>query len=155
MVVRFKAAIGASSRTKAVRANGGSSLKYARAAESSMAKIRKEYERWVKHIQDQNVDVLTESLQPTLELAKVYTPYEFGDLRNSGYVETRRQGTRATSEIGFGKAGHPSYATYVHERVDIKHEAPTRSKFLEAALNEDAGALKLRILAKLREASGV
>lgn len=80
---------------------------------------------------------LASALEPTLELAKKYTPKDTGALVDSGYiaVEPFRGGARV--EIGFAKGGTPDYAIFVHEMQDYKHAPPTGAKFLERAIDED------------------
>ncbi|MEB3012856.1 hypothetical protein VJI77_07640, partial [Parvimonas sp. D2] len=56
--------------------------------------------------------------------------------------------------IGFGRGGNPSYAVYVHE-MPFAHKAPTRSKFLQAALDEDMGEIESKLAASVKYASGV
>lgn len=63
--------------------------------------------------------------------AKPITPIEFGALRSTGHVEPpRREGSRIEVVIGFGGASAP-YALIVHERMDLRHRAPTQAKYLE------------------------
>jgi hypothetical protein len=101
-------------------------------------------------------EVLRAALAPTLRKAISYTPVKTGALRKSAYLEVRRQGLLGgyQAEIGFGKGGVPSYAIIVHE-VPNKHTEPTRWKFLQAALEEDAAAIRQRLAGNFRTVSGV
>lgn len=87
--------------------------------------------------EDVTPDVTVEALQPTFEKAKKYTPKDTMALVDSAYLEVVTKRGNPLVEMGFAKGGKPRYAAYVHEMTTNKHAAPTRSKFLEAAVNED------------------
>lgn len=91
-------------------------------------------------------DIMLEALEPTLELAKEYCPKDTGALADSGYLEKQTALGEANVIIGFAKGGEPAYAAIVHERVDVEHAYPTRSKFLTAAINEDTANIYGRIV---------
>lgn len=97
---------------------------------------------------DVTPDVVLEALQPTFEKSQVYVPKKTGDLKESGYLEvTSRSRSAPSVEMGYGRGGDPRYAVYVHELTTYHHEAPTRAKFLEAAINEDTYQIIDRIFA--------
>lgn len=64
--------------------------------------------------------------------AKKDTPVEFGTLRNSGRVDLKIDGRRATVTLGF----YTDYAIYVHENLRARHPIG-RAKFLERAVNRN------------------
>ena len=98
-------------------------------------------------------DVLVEALEPTFGKALEYCPIEDGTLRDSGYLEAEKRRGGSIVAIGFGKGGQPDYAIYVHE-LPYRHEEPTRSKFLEAALDEDYYQIVTSIPRLIRERAG-
>lgn len=117
--------------------------------------LENNFRSWVLHLTGQSGEVLREALQPTLVKAKKYCPVLTGELRESGYLEVRRTGPLGSyqAEIGFAKGGKPSYAIYVHE-VPYNHRSPTRWKFLQAALEEDATAIRARLTTGFKRSSG-
>lgn len=152
MVVRFRGGVGAGSygsmRPSARRSSQAS-------ASQDMKKVVEKYRRWMAHVNEQLEPALIEAFQPTVEKIKMYTPYEFGDLRASVYLQTRRRQGKVELEVGAGRGGNPDYAIYVHERVDLKHKSPTRAKFVQAALEEDNLAVQQRLIDGIKKASGV
>jgi hypothetical protein len=103
----------------------------------------------------QSGEILYDALKPTFDKSQKYVPVATGDLKASGYLQVQRQGAlRAyVAEIGYGRGGFPSYAIYVHE-TPIFHKAPTRWKFLQAALEEDSNEIRRRITDGFKIASG-
>lgn len=97
--------------------------------------------------------VLYDALVPTLRLAKKYTPKDTRALVRSGFLEIDYNSASPRVVIGFGRRGLPHYAITVHERVDLKHAEPTRSKFLLAALEEDSALIRRRIIKGFQEFS--
>lgn len=151
-ISRFKGRVGrVGARTDA----SGIHLAYERGVQQSLKQVLMELNRFVDHVDDQSVEVLREALEPTFEKSQEYCPEDTGDLKRSGYLETRTFRGQAAVEIGYGKGGFPHYAALVHERTDFFHAPPTRAKFLQAALEEDAGNIQARIVSGFKVASGV
>lgn len=93
-----------------------------------------------------SADVIHEALQPTFALSQSYVPVKTGNLKRSGFlIKTTFRGI-PTVQIGYGNGGNPPYAALVHEKLEYKHAAPTRAKFLQAAIEEDADNIQARIL---------
>ncbi len=90
--------------------------------------------------------ILYEALLPTFELSQVYVPVDTGALKESGFLEKQEFVGGGRVVMGYGKGGTPDYAILVHERVDMHHKAPTKAKFLLAAIEEDAGDIYARIV---------
>lgn len=121
-------------------------------AKASFASILADFNEFVNELEDKvTPEVMVEALKPTYELSQVYVPYDSGELHNSGYLEIVRRGGRKVAEMGYGKGGSAPYAAYVHERTDLAHKSPTRSKFLQAALDEDYFNIIGRIAAGMRK----
>lgn len=121
--------------------------------QSSLKDILDNLYDFVDHMEGVGPDILVEALEPTFGKAIEYCPKDTHELVNSAYLESEsfRGGARAV--IGFGRGGQPSYAIYVHE-MPYKHQEPTRSKFLEAALDEDYFSILNSIPRLVREAAG-
>lgn len=113
------------------------------------------FKAFVAHMQDVSADVLYDALEPTFRKSQRYAPVKTKALVNSGYLEKRQFRGESVVEIGYGKGGEPHYAPYVHERLDLQHKSPTKAKFLQAALEEDANSIQSRIVRGMKEASGV
>lgn len=120
-----------------------------------MQGILKEYFRWTRHLEDQAGDVLKEALKPTFRKSQEIVPYKDGDLMASGYLESRQFRGKSVCEIGYARGGKPEYAIIQHENLEYNHPNGGQAKYLERPLLQDADAIQQRILALLKEASGV
>ena len=125
------------SRTRDMSAVEIASAAYAPAMKAQMQSIMESFSNMVGDINKVLPDIMCEALEPTLDLAKEYCPKDTGALVDSGYIEKLSAQGESNVVIGFAKNGDPAYAAIVHERVDLKHAYPTRSKFLLAAVSED------------------
>lgn len=136
---------------KTYRSGSGSIGSNVYDARASMAGIIKNYKSLIDHIENVTPEILYEALEPTFELSQKYCPKDTGALRASGYLEiTKFRGT-PTVEIGYGKGGNPPYAATVHENMEYRHKDPTRAKWLQVALSEDAEAIQGRIVSRYRQ----
>jgi hypothetical protein len=104
-------------------------------------------------------DVILDAMQPTFEKAKIYVPKKEGKLLASAYLEAEKyrqhRGTGMRVAIGFARDGDPPYALYVHEMVELQHAAPTRAKYLEAAVMEDLTDIRDRIARNYKQFAGM
>jgi hypothetical protein len=126
----------------------------AREFRASMDDVLGNLNNWIRHMEGASADIAVEALRPTFDKSQMYCPVDGGDLKASGYLESRLFRGHAVAEIGYGKGGNPDYAIYVHERTDLKHKAPSRSKFLQDAVEEDLSAIQGRIKDAVIRASG-
>jgi hypothetical protein len=120
---------------------------------ASLNGILENYQAFADHIEEVTPEVLKEAMEPTLRKAEVYCPKDTGRLVDSSYLEVETRRGQHVVAIGFGKGGQPDYAVYVHE-MPYEHAAPTRSKFLQAALDEDYATFTARVPQLLRAAAG-
>lgn len=127
---------------------------YVKSVNDAMKKIQADIQYIIDQFEDVTPDIMEEALQPTLELSKVYCPKDTGALVDSAYLEVSRYRGKPSVEIGYAKGNRPDYAAYVHEMVEIPHAAPTRAKFLEAAVNEDVGNIIERVDSAYRRFMG-
>lgn len=126
------------------------------AAVSKMVKVLKDdLEHILNQVQDATPEIVLEAMQPMFDKSQVYVPHRTGALKESGYLEITQTGAQPKVEMGYAKGGVPRYAALVHEQVEVPHQAPTRSKFLEAAVNEEMGATLNRIQEGYRRFMGV
>lgn len=95
--------------------------------------------------EDASDEIMLNALQPTKDLADYYCPMDTGALRGSGYLEVVSFRGKPRVEIGYGKGGKPEYASFVHEDTTQFHKAPTRSKWLQAAIMEDLPNIQSRL----------
>lgn len=147
----FKARIG----TQRITSNTiPSQASYTRAVRRSFMAVEKEIDRLCSVFADVTPEVIMDVLDPTFKKSLTYTPVLTGELLASAYLMTRIRQNKVEGEIGFGKGGNPHYAVYVHEMTDIMHKAPTRSKFLQAAISEDLGKFPSRLLKAYRAKVG-
>lgn len=136
------------------RASQGASQQALQAQfKAGMADILENLRDFVADVENGAADVLVEALEPTFGKALEYCPQKTGALRDSGYLEVEKYRGRAVAAIGFGKGGQPDYAIYVHE-MPFQHEAPTRAKFLESALDEDYFSILNSIPRLIKERAG-
>lgn len=113
-----------------VQVEGGKSLK---AAISSQVRKRKhDVERSLLKMGDY-----------FLREAGKITPVATGELKDSRFKKLEKHGFYTTLIIGYTAW----YAAYVHERLDLHHEAPTQAKFLEQTLR-DKKEQGLKVFAK-------
>ena len=141
---------GIGSKRTPVTPTAVASAGYAPGMAMQMRQILQSYKAVLDSIDTALPDIMVEALEPTLELAKKYTPKDTHALVNSGYLEKRPGAQGINVNIGFAKGGVPEYAVLVHERVDVYHKPPTRAKFLAAAMNEDQANVYHRLLVRCK-----
>lgn len=117
---------------------------------AQMSSVINNYRKFISQVEEAMPDVLYEALQPTYELSQEYVPYDTGALADSGYLEITNFRGKPRVEIGYGLGGVPPYAVRVHETMEFRHEAPTRAKWLQVALEEDAPNVQKRIVDALK-----
>lgn len=109
----------------------------------------------LKSIEEQSVPVMVNALQPTFEKSQLYCPVDTGALLASGYLEATSYRQNPRVEIGYARGGQPSYAVVVHENLSFYHKAPTRAKWLQAAMLEDLPAIFTRLGQEYKAATGL
>jgi hypothetical protein len=106
-------------------------------ASADMEVIIQGYSLVIKQLRDMTPDVLRNALTPVFEKSQKYVPKDTRALMTSGMIEIKENPLRA--EISYGN--HPSvnawYAGIVHEYTWVNHKPPTRSKYLQAAMEEE------------------
>lgn len=139
-----------------VRTSGyPSEASFVRQVNAGMNEIQKNLIYCLEQFENATPEIMYDALKPTFDKSLTYTPYKTGDLRNSGYLEITQWRGSPQVQMGYAKGGKPDYATYVHEMVEIPHEAPTRAKWLQVAVNEDIGQIIDRLSDGYRRFMGV
>jgi hypothetical protein len=129
-------------------------VKNASEARKAMDATVRYYQKFVRHMETESPDVLLEALEPAFDLSQYYCPVATGAMKDSGYLVIAQRGQYPTVEIGYGKFGKPPYTVAVHENMEWKHKNPTRSKWLQTALAEEASEIQQRITLGYKKAGG-
>jgi len=115
-------------------------------ARADMADIISRYEAFVSGLKDMTPTVLFNALQPVFNRSQIYVPKKTGALAASGEINVfPLAGDSAEGEIVYGNS-EAWYASLVHEYVWLNHAAPTRSKYLQAALEEEIDSFMTSII---------
>lgn len=141
--IRLTASVGRQRLTKATPANQAG---YVSSIRSAFKRITDNYEKVIGELQGASIDILYDALQPTFELSQKYCPKDTGKLVESGFLEKAGTKNQPRVVMGYAKGGDPFYAVFVHELSHLHHAAPTRSKFLLTALEQDAKNIQRRIV---------
>ncbi len=127
---------------------------YTREIRDQMKIVENSLSNLIQGLKDITADILLEVLTPTFAKSAIYCPKRTHRLVQSGYLEVAETANGVTAEMGYGRGGNPFYAVYVHENTAMFHAAPTRSKFLQAAIEEDADEIPARIAQAYKESVG-
>ena len=131
---RLRGAIG----SRRLSRGGDTSIANAtRQTRMQMKAIEDEYAKFVHLFKDATPEMLEFAVKPILDRSLELVPQLTGELYESGYIEAKRTPKGGRVTVGYAKGGVPSYAVYVHERMDLKHRAPTQAKFLQQAMSEN------------------
>lgn len=123
----------------------GSGSDARRAIQQSLQAAEYKLARIIKKINDATPQALEYALEPMFDKSWYYVPVDTGQLKLSGFLEAEQTPRGATAVIGYAADGNPGYAVFVHEMIGYRHESPTRSKFLEAAMYEHLDEVLPRI----------
>lgn len=105
-------------------------------ARADMSSIIERYNELISHFEQATPEILENALQPAFDRSQEYVPRDTGALAESGVLEVDDSDpARAEATITYGNA-ETWYAALVHELTNLNHEYPTRSKYLQAALEE-------------------
>jgi hypothetical protein len=115
---------------------------FTRSTRESMAAIIENYRSLVNAIRDATPQILHDIMEPVFDLSQLYCPVKTGKLQDSGRISAHETGTRVRVDISYGDGANVPYAAIVHERTELAHAPPTRSKYLQAALEESLDDIK-------------
>ncbi len=129
---------------------------FTQSARDSMSGILARFQDLIGSLKGATPEALEMALTPTFEKSQKYCPTDTGELKDSGVLVSGADASGiAYARIAYGGNGAIHYAPIVHERTDLSHKAPTRSKWLQAAVEEDFGKMQRRFTAALKKLSGV
>jgi len=117
--------------------------------------IEKDLANVLNGIKDLSEGAIRYALKAPFELSQKYCPVDTGRLVASGYLTVSATSYGPRGEVGYAPRNNPPYAVWVHERTDLHHKAPTRAKFLQAALEETQGQLLARVDEYLATNTGI
>lgn len=109
---------------------------YTQSIREQMKSIEGSYTRLLDTLEASTKQAVEAMLRPVFDRSQVLVPVKTGELKASGYIETRKRRGLVVGEVGYGRGGRPAYAVFVHENLDVHHAPPTQAKFLEQAANE-------------------
>jgi len=128
---------------------------FTRSVRDSMAVILARFQDLMGSMKSATPEALEEALLPTFEKSQLYCPVDTEALLSSGNLETGIDNTgMAFARISYGDNGAIHYAPIVHERTDLRHKSPTRSKWLQAAVEEDINKMRRRFTMALKRHMG-
>lgn len=117
--------------------------------------VEKDIAKFLNGIKELTAGALQYALEPTFELSQEYCPVKTGRLKGSGYIKVTSTAFGPRGVVGYAPRNDPPYATWVHEHTSVHHEAPTRAKFLQAALEEKQGDLIERVKKYISDSVGM
>ena len=88
-------------------------------------------------------------------MSQTFVPVKTGDLKASGFIVTRSSARGASGTVGYAAASSPFYAAFVHERLDLKHKAPTQAKFLEEAVKRQSTNFRHNVVQHMKVSLGL
>lgn len=98
-----------------------------------------------KEFEKVSPEIMVEALRPTFELTQIEVPVDTGDLKKSGYLQLGSLRGKPRVEMGYGYHNSPPYAQLVHERTDIRHQSPTKAKYLQDPVMADLNNVYSRL----------
>lgn len=141
-VIPLEAVIG---RVRVTNVVSPSEAAYIGQMKSQSDQIVRNMQKAISHIEKTTVDSLLFGLEPIYDESQRLVPVDTGRLKRSGFTAARKRAGGATAQIGYARFGRPFYAAFVHERIDIRHAAPTQAKFLETAVMTKLGDFRRRV----------
>lgn len=114
---------------------------YANSVRAQMKQIRENLKRVINGIENITPEGLKYAMQPISDTSQTLVPKDTYRLMKSHFFETRRHSRGVSAYIGYARADRPHYAFIVHERIELRHAAPTQAKFLEQAVNMHVGEI--------------
>ena len=132
-----------------------SEQRYTRNVRAQMQAIVKNARQVINAIEMTSIPAIEYGLRPIYDESQILVPVKTGQLKGSGFIEVKRGARGVQGVVGYGKAGNPDYAVFVHERMDLHHESPTQAKFLEEAVKRHIGNVAPRYADFVRKNVGL
>ncbi len=118
---------------------------YVESIRGQMKVIQTNLQRVVDHVHKVTPEAIRFGLEPVFAESQRLIPVDTGDLKRSGYIETRQTSAGTTAELGYGRFGKPDYAAFTHEILFYRHAPPTQARFLSQAVDTKIGDFKRRV----------
>lgn len=128
---------------------------YTRQMRAQMEGVLKNLQKVIDSIEDASPQGLLYAVQPIYDESQRLVPVDTGDLRASGFIETRRRLRGAQVVVGYARGGRPHYAALVHERLDFFHQPPTQAKYLEEPAVRNLGNILPRYIEFVQRDTGL
>ncbi len=91
-----------------------------------LPELAKALEKFAKRVKDAAAAAVYQEACQVMGESVKECPVDKGRLRQSNYVAPPQDLDNPTAQVGYGA----EYGVYVHERTDLKHNAPTKDHFL-------------------------
>ncbi len=128
---------------------------YIRTMRKQMEGIIGSVKKVIDRIEKVTPAALVFGVQPIFDLSQELVPIDTGDLKASGFIETRETSSGTGVFVGYGRFGKPHYAAFVHEMVNIPHAKGKQAKFLEAAVDQKIGDFERRVALFMSRETGL
>lgn len=122
---------------------------------SQMNSIIKNLTTVINHIEGVTPKAIVYGLEPAFKESQRLVPVDTGKLKRSGFIETKRTANGTVAAMGYGRYGRPTYAGFVHERLDVRHAPPTQAKFLEVAVMQHVDTFRRRVGLYIQRQTGI
>jgi len=135
---------------RATRSMSGATAKTRNQVIRQFNEINKRLDLLGRAIEQTTKEVAEEALTIIFDASQILVPVNTGDLKASGYVDVRRVGNKIVGEVGYAPRNDPPYALFVHENLEMHHKPPTQAKYLQKAVEDNAGKITALIISHLR-----
>ena len=120
-----------------VRRDSESFRNFQQSMQDSVDEAVQKLNKALRDIENATLEGMKDGAEIIIAKSQEYVPVDTGTLKASAFVDTEEPGDGILRvSLGYDKDGSAPHAVYVHERLDQKHEAPTRAKFLQTAVFE-------------------
>lgn len=123
------------------RTRAGSKASFVKSAtlsqRQSMADIVRKVSDIIRNLRTASTEAIRDALTPVFEKSQLYVPKLTGTLADSGDLEIYQSSANRTMGIIHYGDTKAWYAALVHEYTWLNHRDPERSKYLQAALEEE------------------
>lgn len=142
-------------RVRVTSAVGPSEASYVASIRNQMKLIQENLLKVVEKVDEETPHALKFALQPIFDESQRLVPVDTGALRRSGFLEVRNVSGGAQAALGYGRYGRPTYAAFVHERLDVNHGGTTQAKFLETAVFTKIDTFRRRFILYYQKYVGI
>lgn len=142
-------------RSRITSVVGPSEANYIQSIRNQMKVLQANLLKVIDAIETVTPQALKYGLQPIFDESQRLVPVDTGKLKRSGFLEVRRTARGGQAAMGYGRYGRPTYAAFVHERLDIRHAGATQAKFLEQAVHTHIDDFRRRVVLYYQKQTGI